>query len=176
MVISGNKRLMMLVLCVCLIFSVLKCQVAELGWERFKEEIAEKQQKYTEKISAEELDDFISSWAQFKKLGWADDLMVSYKISSPSKFMDWKIKIWFVYHKWDADRFFYVQQRLSALLYTLSVRRHAEELISMLQNRTDSVAKQMLEIQKQRSLSGQEDLDELNLVESKEEVLKKLFE
>lgn len=69
-----------------------------------------------------------------------------------------------------------MQQRLSALLYTLSVRRHAEELISMLQNRTDSVAKQMLEIQKQRSLSGQEDLDELNLVESKEEVLKKLFE
>ena len=42
MVISGNKRLMMLVLCVCLIFSVLKCQVAELGWARFKEEIAEK--------------------------------------------------------------------------------------------------------------------------------------
>ena len=34
----------------------------------------------------------------------------------------------------------------------------------------------MLEIQKQRSLSGQEDLDELKLVESKEEVLKKLFE
>ena len=76
MVISGNKRLMLLVLCVCLILSVLKCQVAELGWDRFKEEIAVKQQGYTEKISAEELDDFISLWTQFKELGWADDLMV----------------------------------------------------------------------------------------------------
>ena len=176
MVISGNKRLMLLVLCVCLILSVLKCQVAELGWDRFKEEIAVKQQGYTEKISAEELDDFISLGTQFKELGWADDLMVSYKISRPSKFMDWKSKMWFVYHKWDADRFFYVQQRLSALLYTLSVRRNAEALITMLQDRTEPVAKQMLEIQKQRSLSGQEDLDELKLVESKEEVLKKLFE
>lgn len=87
-----------------------------------------------------------------------------------------KSKIWFVYHKWDADRFFYVQQRTTALLYILSVRRNAKALVTQLQNREDEASKQMLAIQEQRSRIGEEDLPELSLVAEKENVLKKLFE
>lgn len=167
---------MILTLCVCLFLLVLQCHVTELIWDRSRAEILTKQQSYTVAVTAEELEDFIKIWPQYKELGFADDLIVSYKINRPSKFLDWKSKVWFVYHRWDADRFFYVQQRIAALLYTLSVRRNAESLITMLKNRPEPVAKQMLEIQRQRSLSGQNELSELKLVEGKETILKKLFE
>ena len=77
----------------------------------------------------------------------------------------------------DADRFFYVQQRISALLYTLNIRRNAKALIRQLKEREDtSIVRQMLEVQKQRSKAGEGNKTELQLVAAREEVLKKLFE
>ena len=80
-----------------------------------------------------------------------------------------------MYHKWDADRFFYVQQRTAALLFALNVRRDAVALMDMLYDRPEQVAQQMFEVQELRSKVGDEDLNELKLVESREAILKKLF-
>ena len=175
MVILNRRRWLILTLFACLIVFVLKCQVSEPGWERSNIEISLKQQNYTAEITAEELDEFIKLWPQFKELGFADDLIVSYRIDRPSKFIDWKSKIWFVYHKWDADRFFYVQQRTAALLFALNVRRDAVALMDMLYDRPEQVAQQMFEVQELRSKVGDEDLNDLKLVESREAILKKLF-
>lgn len=174
--VNRKKRLIWGGVCLLLLFSVFKCQISESVWERSNAEILAKKQNYKAEISKEELDDFIRLWPQFKELGLADDLIVSYEVDRPSKFIDWKSKIWFVYHKWDADRFFYVQQRTTALLYILSVRRNAKALVTQLQNRENEASKQMLAIQEQRSRIGEEDLPELSLVAEKENVLKKLFE
>lgn len=170
------NKLMYLVLCGVLIVGVLKCQISESGWDRSVKEISLKQQHYRVEITAAELDSFIKLWPQFKKLGFADDLIVSYQIERPSKFVDWKTKIWFVYHKWDADRFFYVQQRIASLLHTIGVRRNAKALIKLLENREDEVSKSMIDLQKKRYDAEQIDLNELNLVLAKETVLKELFD
>lgn len=104
--VNRKKRLIWVGVCLLLLFSVFKCQISESVWERSNAEILAKKQNYKAEISKEELDDFIRLWPQFKELGLADDLIVSYEVDRPSKFIDWKSKIWFVYHKWDADRFF----------------------------------------------------------------------
>ena len=76
MVILNRRRWLILTLFACLIVFVLKCQVSEPGWERSNIEISLKQQNYTAEITAEELDEFIKLWPQFKELGFADDLIV----------------------------------------------------------------------------------------------------
>ena len=216
MVILNRRRWLILTLFACLIVFVLKCQVSEPGWERSNIEISLKQQNYTAEITAEELDEFIKLWPQFKELGFADDLIVSYRIDRPSKFIDWKSKIWFVYHKWDVDVSGYngighsplhgdyglyksanlsgisgngdggtdkyvwwtdkkLYDRTAALLFALNVRRDAVALMDMLYDRPEQVAQQMFEVQELRSKVGDEDLNELKLVESREAILKKLF-
>ena len=81
-----------------------------------------------------------------------------------------------MYHRWDADRFFYVQQRIAALLYTLSTRRDAEALLRQLRGRKkSSIVKQMIEVQELRRKSGDGYQSELDLIAARENVLKKLF-
>ena len=176
MVMSFWKRLAWLIIGIILILYVAKCQVTETVWKQANREISAKQQDYTTEITETELNDFIKLFPQYKELGFDDGLTVSYQVARPSKWLDWKSKIWFVYHQWDADRFFYVQQRIAALLFTLSIRRNAKALIKQLAAWPESSAvQQMLELQKQRSEAGEGGVTELQLIEQKEEILKKLF-
>ena len=176
MVITGWKRLFWLMICIFLIIQVSKCQVTETIWNRANLEIIAKQQNYKAEITASELDDFIRLWPQYKQLKLNNGLIVSYHVKKTSDLLDWKSKIWFVYHRWDADRFFYVQQRIAALLYTLSTRRDAEALLRQLRGRKkSSIVKQMIEVQELRRKSGDGYQSELDLIAARENVLKKLF-
>ena len=176
MVKRNQQRFILLTCGVLLILAVLRCQITEPVWKQSEREISYKQQKYTDVITREELNDFIRLWPQFKELGMADDMIVSYRIDRPSKFIDWKTKVWFVYHRWDADRFFYVQQRLISLLHTLGARRNAQALLSQLEGRDDEISKSMIDLQKKRMNTGHDDEAELRMVEQKEKILKKMFE
>ena len=176
MVMTVWKRLFWLMICIFLIFYVSKCQVTETVWERANLEIIAKQQNYKAEITAAELDDFIRLWPQYKQLKLNSGLVVSYQVEKPSDLLDWKSKVWFVYHRWDADRFFYVQQRIAALLYTLSTQRNAEALLRQLRERKkSSIVKQMIEVQEQRRKSGDGYQSELDLIAARESVLKELF-
>lgn len=86
--VNRKKRLIWGGVCLLLLFSVFKCQISESVWERSNAEILAKKQNYKAEISKEELDDFIRLWPQFKELGLADDLIVSYEVDRPSKFID----------------------------------------------------------------------------------------
>ena len=177
MVMSIWKRLAWFVVGIFLILYVVRCQVTETVWNQANLEIAAKQQNYTAEITENELNSFIKLYPQYKELGFDNGFTISYQTTNPSKWLDWKSKIWFVYHQWDADRFFYVQQRISALLFTLNIRRNAKALIKQLKTRPESSAvRQMLELQRQRSKAGEGNKTELQLVAAREEVLKKLFE
>lgn len=176
MVERKRLRFTMLMVCIALLAAVVKCRMPETGWERSVAEIARKQQNYKATLTAEEIDSFIVLWPQFKALGFADGLVVSYRIDRPSKFLGWQTKIWFVYHKWDADRFFYVQQRIAYLLYMLKAHRRAKAFILQLQNRPDRLSQSMLSLQQKRMGTGDSNEAELALVADREKVLKKLFE
>lgn len=176
MVMTVWKRLFWLMICIFLIIQVSKCQVTETIWNRANLEIIAKQQNYKAEITASELDDFIRLWPQYKQLKLNNGLIVSYHVKKTSDLLDWKSKIWFVYHRWDADRFFYVQQRIAALLYTLNTRRDAEALLRQLRGRKkSSIVKQMIEVQELRRKSGDGYQSELDLIAARENVLKKLF-
>ncbi len=170
------RRIMFVVLGILSIILILKCQITETTWQRSNKEIELKKQGYKTELSQEEINAFIRVWPEFKKLGFADDLIVSYKIDSPSKFIDWKTQIWFVYHKWDADRFFYVQQRLVSLLHSLGVKRNAHALIAHLEKRNDDLSKDMILLQKRRIEAEEGTSKELEMVAEKETVLRKMFE
>ncbi len=175
MVDIGLRRLTKLTWGVVLIIWALNCQVSKSVWESSNAEIATKQHTYTSEITKSELNEFMKLWPQFKDLGLAEDLVVSYKVEKPSKFVDWKSKVWFVYNRWDVDRFFYVQERANALLQTLKVRRDARLIMDMLEDRNEQIARQMYAVQEKRSLAGEDSKGELMLVAENEDALKKLF-
>jgi len=176
MVEAKLLRFTMLSVCIALLALVLKCQMPESGWQRSVAEIARKQQNYRAVVTSEEINSFILLWPQFKELGFADNLVVSYRIDRPSKFLNWQTKMWFVYHKWDADRFFYVQQRLAYLLYMLKVRRNAKSIISQLEERKSKLALSMIDLHQKRMEINDSNDAELALVEQNEQTLRKLFE
>ena len=65
MVMSVSHRILWLVIGICLILYITKCQVTETAWERSNLEILTKQQSYKAEITEEELDDFIRLWPQY---------------------------------------------------------------------------------------------------------------
>ena len=89
--------------------------------------------------------------------------------------VDWKTKIWFVYHKQDVERFFYIRQRLEELLRQLTIRRNAQAVIKQMDKRNDELATEMAAQYKQRLKSIQLDTEEAAIVGEHEEELKQLF-
>jgi hypothetical protein len=130
----------------------------------------------TPKISEEELNDFIKIWPEFKELNLMKTENVSYNTVSQEDLLDWKAGIWFLYHRWDAERFFYVRQRVLSALQAIEVRNTAYSFITMLQNKKDGLSAKMIELQKQRIGADEFEDDEIGLIQKNEKILRSIFE
>ncbi|MBQ8481517.1 MAG: hypothetical protein IJ532_03180 [Alphaproteobacteria bacterium] len=173
MVKQNVRHYLTLGFCILAIVAVAKCQVVETTWHRAGGIMAEKRSHYRPQISAAELDEFTKRWPEFNELGLLDDIDLSK--SKVSDVLTWKMRIWFVYRHWDAERFFYVRSRLLHLLNEIKVRREAESIIKHLQDREDSVALQMINLQKKRIKAQKISSDELLLLSSREKELNRMF-
>lgn len=173
MVKQDIKRYFILGLCALAIIAVARCQVVETTWNRAGGIMAEKRSHYGSQISAEELDEFIKRWPEFNELGLLDNIDLSK--AKVSDILTWKMRIWFVYRHWDAERFFYVRSHVLNLLEEIKVRHEAESIISHLQNRKDDLAQQMINLQKKRIKAQKISPNELLLLSSREKELNKMF-
>ena len=167
------KHYLPLCLCILAIIAVARCQVVETSWNRAGGIMAEKRSHYRPQISADELDDFIKRWPEFNELGLMDNVNLSN--SEVSDILNWKMRVWFVYRHWDAERFFYVRSRTLWLLEEMKVRHEAEGIISHLQNRKDDLALQMINLQKKRIKAQKISPNELLLLSSREKELNRMF-
>ncbi|MBR1601290.1 MAG: hypothetical protein IJ677_06900 [Alphaproteobacteria bacterium] len=173
MVKHNFKQHLPLILGVLAIITVVKCQVVETSWHRADGIMSEKRSNYREQISADELNEFMKRWPEFNELGLLKDIDLSrMKVSET---LSWKMRWWFVYRHWDAERFFYVYSRLLKLMEELKVRREAESIIKHLSSRKDDLALQMIKLQKKRIRAQGMSANELLLVSSHEKELNKMF-
>ena len=98
------------------IVGVLNCHVAETSWVRCEKEVARKRPLYREEVTETEVEELARLWPKFLQEPFAKDEMVSYHTESVHNALTWRMKMWFRYCHWDANRFFYVQQRIVEIL------------------------------------------------------------
>jgi len=175
MVRSKILRCLFLVWSAVFIIFILQCHISETVWFSSQKELREQKKYYTAEISAKELDTFIRYWPEYNKLALAQDMNISYKTELPSRFSDWKTRMWFVYHHLDINRFFYVQQRVISLLRTIETRRRAEALIEEFAASKKKIAIEMVDLQKKILKAEKIDDIEFLIVSAREEKLKELF-
>ncbi|MBO5997794.1 MAG: hypothetical protein J6P93_04645 [Alphaproteobacteria bacterium] len=157
------------------ILFVVLSKTSETSWERSKAVLAEKRNHYTVEVTEKELQEFIKFWPEFKQIGLFSKKDVSYSALRPSENVNWIMRFWFVYHQMDAERFFYVRQRLIYLLQALDIKRNAEEIIEQMEDRNDALSQQMIELQKSRINALKMAFEELLLVSAYEDKLREIF-
>lgn len=175
MVNPNLKQALLFIGGIAAIVAVAKCQMVETTWDRAGSVMAEKRSRYTTELTVEELNKFIKDWPDFnelKILKGADLTGIEAKIS---EIMTWKMRLWFVYHHWDAERFFYVRDRLEVLLEEVKIRREAKNIIKQLSTRKDELSMQMVDLQRKRIKSLKISEKELLMLLARERELKEMF-
>lgn len=174
--VNHNLKQAVLFICgIAAIISVVRCQMVETTWDRAGGIMAEKRSRYTPELSVEELNDFIKSWPEFNELKMLDGVDLTNVETKTSDVLTWKMRIWFAYRYWDAERFFYVHDRILYLLEELRVRREAKNIISQLRNRKDDLAQQMVDLQNKRIKSQRISQKELLMLSARENELREMF-
>lgn len=175
MVMQGLKKTMYFIIGVVAIVAVCRCQLGENPLAHYEQIMAQKRMHYATEISADEINGFVRLWPEYKKLGLDKDFNVSYMAVLPEEAMDWQHKLWFMYHHWDANRFFYVQQRIGYLLQAIEIRRNAQAVLDVLEDRHSPLDEQMKELQRLRINAAVISFSELVLVSSREQELIELL-
>lgn len=170
-------RIAKIILAILIVMTAFRCEISQTSYDRAKKVIQYKQSLYNNTISAHELSEFIEIWPKYKEFSKEYDIYVPFMQVKPSDSINIKLKLWFTYHNWDVDRFFYVYQRLYSILQIIKIKRDAAELVKQLENRDDELSLNMLELQQRRmSDNGGFSPAEIVLVSSKERLLRSFFE
>lgn len=174
MVKDKLKTLMLWVIAVVVLLQTAQCHIFNTVWSENKLAIARQNKKDQAILNAAEVDKFMLLWPQFKELKL--QALPSQSLSIDSKqIVDWKTKIWFVYHRQDVERFFYIHQRLADLLRQIAIKRNAEAVIKQMSGRQDELSHDMVEQHKRRVKSLQLNDEELAIISQREDDLKQLF-
>ncbi len=175
MVGRGLRQTMLFVLGIVAIIFVCRFSLGENPSEQYERIMSRKRAAYGLEITPAEISSFARLWPEFKELGLDKDFNVSYMAMLPEEAADWKRKIWFRYHHWDANRFFYVQQRIGYLLQALEIRRDAQNILDDLADRHDVLSQQMKQLQRLRIKAATMSFAELMAVSSREAQLRELL-
>ncbi len=174
MVKDDLRSLMIWVIVVVVVLQAMQCNLSDILWSRNKADIASKQQYYRETLTEAEVDEFMRYWPQYNKLNLQvlenSSLSVDKEIQ-----IDWKAKIWFVYHKLDAERFMYVRLRLKELLKELEEKRQALAVAEQLASAHDELSKEMREKHVRYANAIHLNAQETEIINQREEELKQLF-
>ncbi len=173
MVSHDLRRLTIWVVAVVLVMGVCQCDLVKIkGWHDYNV-IMQKKEHYVPQVSQAEIDGFIKLWPQFNELKLEN--VGGRSLSVEPEEMSWKTKVWFLYHQWDAERFFYVRQRLLDLLQSIAVKRHVAAVVADLSTRDDELSQEMVAEHKRLLAAETLDEEEMQRVAAKEAILKKLF-
>ena len=175
MVEHSLKKTLFLLIGVIAIIAVCRCHLGESPLAQYDRIMDKKRANYGVEITPAEVSSFMRLWPEFKKLGLDKDFNVWYLTALPEDAADWKRKLWFRYHHWDANRFFYVQQRIGYLLQAIEIRRDAQNILDSLANRKDPLSEQLKDLQRLRIKVATMSFSELLSVSSRENQLRELL-
>ena len=83
--------------------------------------------------------------------------------------------MWFLYHKWNAQRFFYVRQRIEEILRILQLEANTQALINQLSDSDDDLSKEMIDLHKQRLHTNLFSQEERELIKKHQNVLEQIL-
>lgn len=175
MVKNQLKNLMLWVIAVVVLLQTAQCHITKSIWAENKHFIADKKINQKAALNAEEIDEFIQLWPQFKELKLQAPTAKSLSIEKEHQSVDWKTKIWFIYHKLDIERFMYVRQRLEDLIKQIEIKRSAEAVVKQMMIRKDELSRDMAEQHRRRADAIILDAEEVKIIEERAETLKQLF-
>lgn len=134
--------------------------------------------EHTEQINQAELDAFLEVWPiyQSKKFNQKENWYISLLSGRASEKLPWHMRFWLFKNCWNADRFYYVEQRLREILHTSFMRLHSKDVIEILQKLIEEennaakieAYKQLIELQKKIADIEKIGDDELALVQGRE--------
>lgn len=173
------KRYVILCLAAFLIVKVLNFRLIDYATPNFKKQCAPMQTE--EFLTAHELKAFLPVWSEYVRSGEKDK--VSDKISLLSgdinESLPLNVKIWLSRRCWEGGRFFYVEQRLQAIVNTVRLKKHTEGvkkvLAELLQSETDEAKiadyENMIAMQDEIAKVENVSADEVALISGHEEEL-----
>lgn len=177
------KRYLILILAFLLVVKVFSCHLVESDTKGVSEDCPAV--SHSREISKYEFDKFLETWSLYMREGYAQK--VSDKISLaeglPSENLPWILRYWLQRRCWDTDRFYYVEQRVRAVLSTSYLQKHTSEVAAILENQAeneDDEAKKeayqdMLAIQsKIANVEGVSE-SELSFVKGREELIEQVL-
>lgn len=120
------KRYLVLLMAFLLLMKVFSCRLVDYNFS-FVRESCLPLSSATE-ISLMEANAFLAVWSEYMAEGLNND--ISDKVSLISgelkTALPWKVNFWLNRHCWTAERFYYVEQRLRAIIRTLYLREHTQ--------------------------------------------------
>lgn len=132
----------------------------------------------TEKVSHEELKAFLKIWPQYLEKMYHSQArhQISLYSSKASDALPWHIRFWLFQNCWEADRFYYVEQRLHEILQTSFLHKHTRDVVDILQKlmgeetdpATIAAYEQLIDIQKKIVEVEKISPEELEMVEGRE--------
>lgn len=89
---------------------------------------------YTKPITDEDIKNFLPVWQEFSKKRAADEDLsaVSFSNKLPSEVLPFTAVLWLKHRGWEANRFFFVEQRLYDLAKTVYLKRYAGDIVYIL--------------------------------------------
>lgn len=134
-----------------LILLIVKCIFSEKTAEDFPES-----------VNQEELGKFLQTWSEYLDSEISND--ISQLSLSSEKIPATTVK-WLEKRDWNAERFFYVEQRIKAIVRTAQLRDHSQKMIKILQPQSGNPhVNELIEMQKQNFNLEKVTEEEIDLV------------
>lgn len=177
------KKYLILLLAFLLVLKVFSCRLVDYETEGFKKQCPSVSTLVV--VTDNEVEAFLPLWQEYIKSGMSKE--VSDKISLISgdfaEKLPLRIQVWLNKHCWTPERFFYVEQRLQAILRTLYLQQHTsavkQVLTEQMENETDEDKVKMYQdmIVIQDKISGIEGVtsSEISLVQKRQKQIENIL-
>lgn len=163
------KKLIFLFFTLLIVIYVIRSPQFGLGG---KDKIKNPLTMYTETVSHNEMNNFLRVWSKYLQ----DDVskigarQVSLTMGPASEKFPIQTINWLTKEGWNADRFFYVEQRMKAIVKSAFLQEHIKSTIAMLESQAGQSgvygqnAQRLIDEQKQRINVEKISSDEINMV------------
>lgn len=126
-----KKLFKFVVLCLSIwgLYNVATCSVVEYPSRNIAQIY-----NYTKPITDEDIKSFLPVWQEFSKKRAADEDLaaVSFSNKLPSEVLPFTAVLWLKHRGWEANRFFFVEQRLYDLAKMVYLKRYAGDVVYIL--------------------------------------------
>lgn len=175
------KKYVILILVLCVLCRVLITRIIDIKINRVCPLVPT-----SEEISKKEANVFLSQWNEYVSKGYIDKVPEDFlhDTTKPTDRLPFIVKLWFDKNCINPHRFYYVEQRLRAILKAYDLQKHGQAVIDILRTQIRSDMSQeekkwyegLIEEQKHLAKVEGVSMDELQIVSDRAEQIKEILQ